>query len=661
MEFTPEIVKFGFMRWIFEHIDNDKNSMAAAKQLVRYIRPSQLRRIDVANDHFDHFLSILKSDTRLLEKFRKYLLELVADKKCVDAFCDSGILPGTTFLAELYRRVIHKIIPEVYPDNDIRTIISGVFTRKSDVQWLHKISIDKWSELFDLLNFNEEESHEIEYQVANSIVILSHRISSLGLEPEISSKFQDIDKLTSPFITQSAEIIKFIDRIGQEEFDINNNDIDYRQILVLLNQCEEILKDLRNHKNDFGASIPLTYILIRLQQHIRRIRLLLKLLVKDEQLRHEATALLMYEMVKSEHEKNSLFGYVNQNVDLIAYQVAEHGSKSGQHYITETRSEFADLFKASMKGGFIVGFMAFFKVLLSYLKMAPAWHAFSYSLNYAAGFVGMHVTHSALATKQPALTAQSMASVIQKDLYHEKNISGIGEMVARVCRSQLASFAGNLIIVFPMGMLIAFIYKLVWGYNLVTLEKANQLLTEIHPFTSGSIIFASIAGIYLFLTGIVSGYIDNIVIYRQLPFRIRKHFLLNAILPSAIVDKVSVYIENNLGSIMGNIFFGFCMGSTAVIGNFFGIGADVRHITFAAANTGISLVTFQFDVPIEQLLWSLTGVAIIGLFNFMVSFNLAFYVALKARGIVIRDTFKIIGSIWSYLKSNPLAFLIPPG
>lgn len=650
------------MKSIIDSIHTEVDPLAPAINLAKRIRPGKLQKENHAEEQIDVLIMLLRTNPDLKKKWSGYVMEIIHSNECMDAFCDSGILPGTTFLAELYRRSIHKIIPEIYPQGDIRTAISKIFTKKGDLKWLKAVPIEKWGDLIDEIETSDYNTTVVQEQIVNALVILTHRITSLGLEPELSSKMPDIDKLSSPFITQSEEIIKFAQKISNADSEVSfdKNDIDYKQILVLLNQCEDLLKQLRNHRNEFGASISLTYILVRLQQLINRVRLLLKLLVKDELIRHEATTLLLFEIVRSEHEKNSVFGYINQNIDLIAYQVAEHGSKTGQHYITETRSEFNYLFKASMKGGFIVGFMALFKILISYIKMAPAWYAFSYSLNYALGFVTMHVTHSALATKQPALTAQTMASTIHSDLYEENKLDGIGELVARVSRSQLLSFFGNLIIVFPMGMFVAFMYELIFGTNLANSQKAMHLIHDLHPFTSGSLIFASIAGVYLFLTGIVSGYVDNVVIYRNIPERIKTHWLLIAFLSEKRRTKIGTYIDKNLGAIVGNIFFGFCMGSTSIIGHFFGIGADIRHITFAAANFGIALISLDFHLSVFDIIWTVAGIVGIGFFNFMVSFNLAFYVALKARGVVIKDTFKIIGNIFSYFRRHPGAFFFPP-
>jgi site-specific recombinase len=650
------------MRPILHSITTETNRLAPAVNLVKQIRPPVLKNELFAVQQIDHLILLLKTDAELRKIWSGYIIELLRSKECLDAFCESGILPGTTFLNELYRRAIHKLIPELYEEKDLRTAIVTIFNKKSDPRWLKEVSIEKWSELLNQIDYGPGEGNLLAEQIANALVVLSHRITSLGLEPELSSKLPDIDKLASPFITQSEEIIRFVQKISVISFqpEIDENDVDYKHIQVLLHQCEEILKNLRAHKNEFGASIPLTYIMVRLQQHINRVKLLLKLFMSNATARHEATVMLMYEIIQSEHQKNSFIGYLNQNIDLIAYQVAEHGSKTGQHYITQTKTEYAYLFKSSMKGGMIVGIMALVKLLISYIKMAPAWYAFSYSMNYALGFISMHVSHSALATKQPALTAQSMAAAIHTDLYNHKKLDGIGEMVARVSRSQLVSFAGNLLTVFPMGMLLAFLYQLITGHHLANEQKARHLVHDLHPFTSGSLIFASIAGTYLFLTGIISGYVDNIVIYRNIPDRIRRHWLLLKIFPMTATTKIGRYMEKNIGAIVGNLFFGFCMGSTSILGHFFGIGADIRHITFAAANFGMAVISLNFNLGWYDVLWTLAGIAGIGFFNFMVSFNLAFYVALKARGVVIKDTFKIMRSMWGYFKQHPLAFIWPP-
>lgn len=644
------------MRLILQNIPEDEHSLERLEQLVHYLRRGGR---NLARYRVQELIHLLETDAVLRENLITYLRRVLLHRDAVDAFCESGILPGSGFFQELYRKMVRKVLPEVYPQEDLRFVLATCFFRKNDYKWVSAVPVELWNTLWKLLPVLPASRAEWGRQVVNALVVLSHRITSLGLEPELSSKLPDIDKLDSPFITQSAEIIAFARRMESEDFRVTADDTDYRHIGVLLGQCEGILNHLRSRRNDFGASIALTYILVRLRQHIHRVQLLLQLLCTDPRVAGDAFNRIWGAMIRAENTRNSVLFYINQNADLIAYQVTEHASKTGEHYITSTPREYFQLFRQSLQGGVIVGFMALFKVLIYYLRFAPFGQALLYSLNYATGFVGMQLTHSALATKQPALTAQKLASSLDTKTKNSPDPLQVADMVARVSRSQFISFVGNLLVVFPMGMLVAWVYQIVLGYPLATHAKAEHLIHEIHPLRSGSILFASVAGFYLFLSGIVSGYFDNLVIYQSIPARIAAHPLLRRILPHGLRHRFSTYVEHNLGGLAGNVFFGLCMGSTPILGHFFGIGIDVRHITFAAANLGIALVSLDFTVALPHILWALAGIVLIGAFNFMVSFVLAFYVAIKARGISIREYPVLVREVAGSFLRHPRRFFFP--
>jgi site-specific recombinase len=50
------------------------------------------------------------------------------------------------------------------------------------------------------------------------------------------------------------------------------------------------------------------------------------------------------------------------------------------------------------------------------------------------------------------------------------------------------------------------------------------------------------------------------------------------------------YLENNLGSLIGNISLGFFLGMAGIFGKSLGIPFDIRHITISAANTAIGFL-----------------------------------------------------------------------
>ncbi len=105
--------------------------------------------------------------------------------------------------------------------------------------------------------------------------------------------------------------------------------------------------------------------------------------------------------------------------------------------------------------------------------MAIFWHGFAYSVNYSVGFVLIEETEATLATKQPAFTASAVASSLDtRNNTYQPNLYNLAVTVAKVSRSQIASFVGNLIIVFPGSCLLAWGYDELAGYKLVAGDAA---------------------------------------------------------------------------------------------------------------------------------------------------------------------------------------------
>jgi len=111
---------------------------------------------------------------------------------------------------------------------------------------------------------------------------------------------------------------------------------------------------------------------------------------------------------------------------------------------------------------------------------------------------------------------------------------------------------------------------------------------------------------------------------------------------------------------MGNFFFGIFLGSTGTLGNIVGLPLDIRHIAFAAANLGYALVAVDFAVPAAVVVWSVLGVALIGLTNLTVSFALALWVALRSRGVEFPHWRELLVQVLRRFASQPRDFLLPP-
>jgi len=345
---------------------------------------------------------------------------------------------------------------------------------------------------------------------------------------------------------------------------------------------------------------------------------------------------------------------------MVAYQIAEHKGNTGEHYITSTRRDYFLFFLSAAGGGAIISFIALFKTLLHHIDMAPFWEYFLYGLNYAFGFVLLQITHTTLATKQPAMTASTLASYLDARKQRHPSLQNVAYSFVLVWRSQTASFLGNLIVVFPLSWLLAAGFELAFGHKLTGPGEAQAYLDAQNPRESPAWLYACFTGMFLFLSGIITGYVDNMVRFRNIPGRVRAHPALKWVLSPERRNRLASYIDANLGGFSGNIALGFFLGFAPLIGISLGLPFDIRHITISTANFAFGLQGLGNRIPWQELATVIIGVLGIGFFNFLVSFGLAFWVAMRSRGMAIRSYRRLLRLIFRYFRKYPLDFIWPP-
>jgi site-specific recombinase len=282
-------------------------------------------------------------------------------------------------------------------------------------------------------------------------------------------------------------------------------------------------------------------------------------------------------------------------------------------------------------------------------------------MNYSIGFLLIDATGGTLATKQPAFTASAVASSLDtKGNTYKPNLYNLTITVAKVSRSQIASFIGNLLFVFPGAFLLAWLYELVTKSKILEGEQAMAMLESQHPWHSLSLLYACNTGMFLFLSGIIAGYVQNKILYGQIGERLKNHPLWNSGESPEKRKRWVKFIEKNAGSIIGNISLGFMLGMSSIVSKILGIPFDIRHITISAGNVSVALYGLGIrNVPLTYLLVILFGVLAIGFLNFVVSFSLAFAVAVKSRGVQLKDYPEFLGILSRYFFKRPLDFIRP--
>jgi site-specific recombinase len=626
-------------------------------EIVAEIRPPRFSNTDHATHALQALCYVLNNDPAKAELLRNAILTLLAVHKPVSLFADSGIHPSTGFFTELSRRLGHKILPAAVDRRYLKDLFSKIFPKAIDEQWVAAVPSSVWVQLIEALRFTEAAPAHLNDCAENfldAVEVISYRISALGLEPELLRNRPELEDHESPFITQNIELREFLSPVAQAG--------DVRQVLVMLDQCRKVITKIRSSSSQTGTSIHLTFLLQRISQQIRRLELMLEIVVmlRAGETPNAAYAELLKTLVSGECNKNNVRQHWRENLELLALRVTENASRTGEHYITETRSEYFALMRSAMGAGLLIAFMAMLKIVTAEQHYAPLTEAILFSLNYGLGFVLIHILHFTVATKQPAMTAAAIAASIDGSEGKSKEMENLVTIIAQTIRSQTIAIIGNISLAAPVAILLGGGFYLLFGEHFVSPDKAQKILDDIDPIHTGTLFYAGIAGVCLFLAGLIAGYHDNMSIYNKIPQRLRALGWLQKLLGEVRLEKVSRYLENNLGAIAGNFYFGCLLGGMAAIGVLLGLPVDVRHITLTSAFVGFSFVGLEFDITIKIALYAVFAILLIGTMNLLVSFGLALYVAMKSRKVSFVQWRRLAVALAKRLYRNPKEFFMPP-
>ncbi len=630
-------------------------------ELIKKIRPDNAHNTAEAETKFKAVLYQIGQERTSLFSLRKALLGQFLNTNIVPALTESGVLSSRGFVQELLGKLKHKILPALQSPDNFLFVINKIFYKKSDHIWVEGIDPVLWGQFFEMLGIqiNLTEPALIK-QLQQSLQLLSYRITTLGLEKEMTHRYENFEDAVYPFLEQNRLVNEYL--LASE----SGKDAQLQRMLLsnvaeALHNCNQSIQWIKDQRKTYGTSLAQTYIVTRLQQQINRLFIIIDVLDSDNALNTERFANYFKTVVHNENTKNSLKEFVSENTGYLAYQIAEHGGRTGEKFITTTRKEFWRMFRSAAGGGIIISFIGIVKNLLGKMNLAPFWQGFLYSTNYSLGFILIQDTGSTLATKQPAYTANNVASSfdVQK-IGEQPDLRNLAITVARVSRTQLASFAGNLIVVFPLTYVLALLFFELTGIKIAEGAAAQKLLTDQQPFHSLALLYACFTGFFLFASGLIAGYVENYVVYGKIGDRLRSLSSFKNTFSEKRRYKIIHYIENNLGALLGNISLGFFLGMAGFLGKTFGLPFDIRHITISAANTAIGFFGLDHMVTAKELWYTVIGVGLIGFLNFAVSFTLAFYVAVKSRGIRLKDYPEFAGIMWRYFKKYPRDFVKAP-
>ncbi|HEY5923780.1 MAG TPA: hypothetical protein VIV11_18990 [Kofleriaceae bacterium] len=598
-----------------------------AIQRLRAPAPLQLARLHA-------LLQSLAAVPAFRDKLADTLASVLRDTTAVALFAEAGIPSDRGISNETLDRIARRIFPRPPDDENLERFVSRVFRRTRDCAWIEVAPVEVFLEMGDLLGDIWKPLREA---MADAVALLATRISALGLSIDLRERSDPMHVRDSPFF-----------RIPH---------VPLEQIPMLILECRQQLASIRKRLETTGVSVDVVYCIDTIGRMLRRMERMLVFLMgtASKQEIADGARSMLAALTAGRIADDSLRQLARQNLGLLARKVIERVGHTGEHYVTSSRREYFKMLASAAGGGALTALTVVNKFIAKSAHLAPFIDGVVAAGNYAGSFLVMQFLGFTLATKQPSMTAAALAATI-KETKGQHQLDELVVLIARISRSQFAAAVGNVFAVIPIAIAIDLLWLVSTGHHFLSEKYSSSSIASFHPLESGTIFFAALTGVLLWLSSMGAGWLENWVTYRRLPDAIRAH-RLGKVIGRDRMHRIADFVTNHSAGIGGNVTLGVLLGMTPIFGAFFGLPLDVRHITlstgtlaFAGCTLGIEAIT----------LGSIAGIAVIGLLNFGVSFYLALMVALRAREVTSAERAHLAKAVLRRFFRHPVQFFYPP-
>ncbi len=601
---------------------------------------------------------VLEGETAFREALTRLVGALAGQLEGMTLFSQVGLPVGQGFLAEGTDRLLRHVLPAPPEHRKLSELLLRLFPQRADADWLARLPPALLARLFALVG--EPRPPEpapvtrVRAWLVDALNLLAVQTAAQGLAEDVRERSPEVAFRASPFLRlrRVADLVLARDAARDTLLELEET----------LAECRRVVDIVTRHLEESGVSVDLVYRLERIRRGLERMEAIGRVLgAGPGEARSREGQALVADLLRRAHEDRSVRELVRRNARLLARKVIERTGHSGEHYITATRAEFHAMVHSAAGGGVVTAVASALKAALSGLALAPFFSALFVALNYAGGFVLMQLLGFTLATKQPSMTAATLAGAISEGTQGGR-LERLVELIPRITRSQLAAALGNLSCVMPAAVALAAGYQWLTGQTFLPAQKAQAVVDTLHPWKSGTLAYAALTGLLLWLGSLAGGWLENFAVYRRLPEALAHHRLSRQLLGEAGARRLAEAFLHGVSGVGGSVALGVLLSLVPLVGSFFGIPVDVRHVTFAFGSLALAGCALGPTAVLQPaFLMALVGVAATLLCNFVVSFSLALAVALRARDVPLTDAPRLVRAVLSHFLRNPRAFILPPG
>jgi len=601
-----------------------------------------------------NWVGFIEQNAELQTRFRVAWQKMLAELNSVSFFGEAGVPVQNALLPETTRRLFQRLLPSAREETDTARIFTAVFASPRAVKRFLELSPEIFARLMGIFwdPSGFEAFPSVREGIREALRLLASRVAGRGSFPGIRERSTTRGVEESPFYRLVFATEKFIEPPTGEPLGAHRE-----KWLESVYACRGELALVRIHMEDAGVSTGLVFDLSVMDAALDRMELLAALLARSTDKVKAARQLLdtLFSGLLADTRVSAL---MRQNLNLLARKTVERTGHSGEHYIAQSRREYWHMWGAAIGGGLVTVFTAAIKLHIVGQTWAPFVEGFLVGTNYAISFLILQIFGLALATKQPSMTAATLADIIRRNRGEERR-DKIAEFAASISRTQLAAAMGNVLAVSAGAVVFNQIWQMTHGSAYLPTQQAQHVYLSLRPIASGTIFFAAITGVLLWLAALIGGWCENFAIYNRIPEAIAQHPLGHRI-GTERMKRLGNWVDRIVAPWSNSIALGYLMGFTPELAHFFGIPLDVRHVTLNTGMFAFSAASFGLMAFRQWWLYSaIGGIAIMFVLNLGVSFSIASIVALRAYDVGRAEQFSILKSAFQQILKSPLQFLLP--
>lgn len=600
-----------------------------------------------------HLLNVIDRDPGLGARVRGLVQASWREVDAAALFADYGFGSRQSLASELLGRLRRAVLPGTPATTDLAALFDLLFD-PADAAWLEALDDATLERVAALLAPQDGRWRET---LLDAITILASAVHASGYAPALRQRMDPAGLANEPF----RQLTGTVERLRQAVLDARTDEALRETMLLraLLDACRRAAASVRSHLEEFGVSVDIVYELDQLRGRTLRIEMLLDCVLAPAPLADLRR--LVVELCGVQGERQGVRALLARHYSLLARQVAERNAETGEHYITRDRAEYRDMLARAAGGGAVIAGTTFVKFWVTALGLSAFWTGFGAGANYALSFVVVMLLHWTVATKQPAMTAPALAASLPtgRDASDDE-IEAFVDRVAQLIRSQAAGIFGNLAICGPLVFAVQWLWSMLAGAPLVGTKEADYVLHSL-TLLGPTVLFAAFTGVLLFSSSLIAGWAENWFVFHRLDSAIAWNPRIVARLGAARARRWAAWWRANISGLAANVSLGMMLGLVPALAGFFGLPLEVRHVTLSTGQIGAAVGAYGAGVFLEPALWwCIAGIAVTGVLNVSVSFWLAFKVALRSRGIRVRERERIRAAIRRRLRAAPLSFVLPP-